>query len=271
MAKIMCEFIDYGKNMEGIAKNVAARISGTFRVRSYSITKFKDATLERKFGEMIKRHNENLNVKLENYENEIICIYSEDSYFAGINKDREKFIPRLPLNRPFTVPVTMHPKLARVLVNLSRVKEGDNILDPFCGSGAILVEAGLMDMKIFGNDISKYMIHGCRKNLDFYGVRYRDENLKDRDALKLRKKDFFDAIVTDLPYGRSSFTTNKNLKQLYEKFIIVAYNSLKKGKFAVIVSKDGIDYGLYKFRLVEEHFVRVHKDMTRRIYVLKKE
>ncbi|OIQ05162.1 MAG: hypothetical protein AUK59_04875 [Candidatus Altarchaeum sp. CG2_30_32_3053] len=271
MAKIMCEFIDCGNNTDKIAKNVAARISGTFRVRSYSAGSFKDATLEQRFGAIIKKHNENLNVKLENYENEVMCMYSEDSYFAGINKDREKFVRRLPMNRPFNVPITMHPKLARTLVNLARVKEGSQILDPFCGSGAILIEAGLMGMKIFGRDINKYMIHGCRKNMDFYGVRYRAENLKDGNALNLRKKNFFDAIVTDLPYGRSSFTTNKDLRELYEKFIKVAYNSLKEDKFAVIVSKDGIDYGFYKFRPMEEHFVRVHKGLTRRICVLKKE
>ncbi|OQX22681.1 MAG: hypothetical protein BWK75_00115 [Candidatus Altiarchaeales archaeon A3] len=271
MAKIMCEFIAHGENLEEIAKKVAARISGSFRVTSYATGNFKDATLERKFGEMIKGHNENLTVKLENYENEVMCLYSENLYFAGINKDREKFIHRLPLNRPFTVPVTMHPKLARTLVNLARVKEGAQILDPFCGSGAILVEAGLMGMKIFGKDISEYMIHGCRKNLDFYGVQYKNKNLKEGDALKIRKKNFFDAIVTDLPYGRSSFTTNKNLTQLYDKFMITAYNLLKDGKFAVIVSKDGIDYDFYKFKLVEEHFIRVHGGLTRRICVLKKE
>jgi len=269
-AKIMCEFIDYGNNLEKIAKNVAEKISGTFRVRSYSIGNFKDAALEQKFGEMIKKYK-NLPVKLENYENEIMCLYSENLYFVGINRDREKFIERMPLNRPFTVPVTMHPKLARTLVNLARVKEGAQILDPFCGSGAILVEAGLMGMKIFGKDISRYMLDGCKKNLNFYGVKYKSENLSVRNALKIRKKIFFDAVVTDLPYGQSSFTTNKNLNELYGKFMVVAYNLLKEGKFAVIVSKKGIDYDFYKFKLIEEHFVRIHKSLTRRICVLKKE
>ncbi|PKP60441.1 MAG: hypothetical protein CVT88_02960 [Candidatus Altiarchaeales archaeon HGW-Altiarchaeales-1] len=271
MAKVMCEFIAHGENLEDIAKKVASQISGSFRVTSYSTGNFKDATLERRFGEIIKKHNENITVKLENYENEVMCLYTENLYFAGINKNREKFLQRIPSNRPFTVPVTMHPKLARTLINLARVKEGARILDPFCGSGAILVEAGLMGMKIFGKDISEYMLHGCRKNLDFYGVQYGTENLKEGDALKIRKKDFFDAIVTDLPYGRSSFTTNRNLTQLYNKFMLTAYKLLKEGKFAVIVSKDGIDYDFYKFKFAEEHKVRVHGGLTRRICVLKKE
>ncbi len=271
MAKIMCEFIAHGENMEDVAKKVAARISGTFRVTSYATGNFKNPTLEQRFGEMIKKHNEKLTVKLENYENEVMCLYSENSYVAGINKNRENFIRRMPLNRPFTVPVTMHPKLARTLVNLARVKEGAQILDPFCGSGAILVEAGLMGMKIFGKDISEYMINGCKKNLDFYGVKYKAENLKVGDALKMKKKDFFDAIVTDLPYGRSSFTTNRNIEELYNKFMITTYNLLREGKFAVIVSKKETDYDFYKFKLTEEHFVRVHTSLTRRVCVLKKE
>jgi len=87
----------------------------------------------------------------------------------------------------------------------------------------------------------------------------------------MKKKDFFDAIVTDLPYGRSSFTTNRNIEEFYAQFMIVAYNSLRKGKFAVIVSKKETDYDFYKFKLTEEHFVRVHTSLTRRICVLKKE
>jgi len=269
-AKIMCEFIDYGNNLEKIAKNVAEKISGTFRVRSYSIGNFKDAALEQKLGEMIKKYK-NLPVKLENYENEIMCLYSENLYFVGKSKERQKFTERNPANRPFSAPVTMDAKLARIITNLARVKEGDKILDPFCGSGAILIEAGLMNMEIFGRDINKYMIDGCKKNLNFYKVKYKAENLKTGNALKIRKKNFFDAVVTDLPYGQSSFTTNKNLKELYEKFMVVAYNLLKEGKFAVIVSKKGIDYDFYKFKLIEEHFVRIHKSLTRRICVLKKE
>lgn len=277
-AKIMCEFIGYGsdKDLDDIAKKAANKISGSFRVTGYSIGKFKDALIERKFGNAIKNQGENLNVRLENYENEVVIMYnknekSENEYFIGISKNREKFFQRIPSNRPFVIPVTMHPKLARTIVNLARVKEGDRILDPFCGSGAILVEAGLMHIEIFGRDIKEYMVEGCKKNLDFYRVKYKRENLKVGDALKIKKKDFFDAIVTDLPYGRSSYTTDKDIKKLYDKFIIVAYNLLRKGKFAVIMSEDKIDYNFYKFKCIEEHFIRVHKDLTRRICVLKKE
>lgn len=270
MAKIMCRFIDYGNDLDKIARNTADQISGSFRVTSYAIEKFKDAGLEKRFGEFIKKHNKNLTVKLKDYENEVMCLYSEKFYFAGIRKKKENFIQRMPSKRPFIVPVTMDPRLARTLVNLARVKKGDKILDPFCGSGAILIEAGLMGMEIFGRDISEYMINGCKKNMDFYGVRYKKENLKVGNGLRMKKNGFFDAIVTDLPYGISSFTTNKDLTQLYNKFIIKAYNLLKEGKFAVIVSKDGIDYDFYKFKPIEEHKVRVHGSLTRRICVLKR-
>ena len=38
------------------------------------------------------------------------------------------------------------------------MKQGQTLLDPFCGFGTILHEAGLQGIKIIGNDIEKEMI-----------------------------------------------------------------------------------------------------------------
>lgn len=274
-ANIMCEFIGYGKDLNELAKKVSCKIDGPFRVTSFSIGNFKDSSLERRFGALIQEYKK-IPVSLENYKDEVAILYDKDEkeeviFFVGIKKEKENFSQRMPAHRPFTVPVTMHPKYARIIVNLARVKENDKVLDPFCGSGAILIEAGLMQTEIFGRDISKYMIEGCKKNLDFFKVKYKPKNFTVGDALNLRRKNFFDAIVTDMPYGRSSYTTNKDIKQLYEKFMVTAYNILKNKKFAVVVSRDGIDYDFYKFKCVEKYYIRVHKSLTRKICVLKKD
>ncbi len=44
----------------------------------------------------------------------------------------------------------MSPKLARCMVNLTGVKENDLVLDPFCGTGGILIEAGIMGARVIG-------------------------------------------------------------------------------------------------------------------------
>lgn len=61
------------------------------------------------------------------------------------------------------------PKLARIMVNLTRVPEGGTLLDPFCGSGTILMEAGLATKaaKIIGSDIEPRQAAATEKNLEW--------------------------------------------------------------------------------------------------------
>jgi tRNA G10 N-methylase Trm11 len=59
------------------------------------------------------------------------------------------------------------PKLARIIVNLAHVPEGGTVIDPFCGSGTMLMEAALAEKtaKIFGSDIDPQQISATEKNL----------------------------------------------------------------------------------------------------------
>jgi len=66
----------------------------------------------------------------------------------------QNFEQRKAHKRPEYTPISLHPKLARCLINLTGIQRG-TILDPFCGTGGILIEAGLMNLKFIGIDISK--------------------------------------------------------------------------------------------------------------------
>ena len=58
------------------------------------------------------------------------------------------------------------PKLARMMVNLAGTVESKTILDPFCGSGTILMEAMLLGAdKIIGSDISEKATNDTAKNI----------------------------------------------------------------------------------------------------------
>lgn len=60
------------------------------------------------------------------------------------------------------------PKLARMLINISQAKKEHTLLDPYCGSGTILMEALLMDFtKVIGTDISPKAIEDTNKNLQW--------------------------------------------------------------------------------------------------------
>lgn len=51
-----------------------------------------------------------------------------------------------------------YPQLAKSLINISGVKEGSLILDPFCGSGTVLLEAKLNGFKSVGSDLNPLAI-----------------------------------------------------------------------------------------------------------------
>lgn len=60
------------------------------------------------------------------------------------------------------------PKLAKIMINLAGVSENATLLDPFCGSGTILMEAALMGYKnLIGSDISQLALKDTKNNLDW--------------------------------------------------------------------------------------------------------
>lgn len=73
--------------------------------------------------------------------------------------------------RPFRDAKTgmLPPKLARIMVNLAvNGRDKSILLDPFCGSGTILMEAALLGVRhIFGSDINETQIRGCGMNMDW--------------------------------------------------------------------------------------------------------
>lgn len=61
------------------------------------------------------------------------------------------------------------PKLARMMVNLAQIQSDETVLDPFCGNGAVLMEAALAtDAKeIIGSDLIKKQTDSCEQNLSW--------------------------------------------------------------------------------------------------------
>lgn len=63
------------------------------------------------------------------------------------------------------------PKLARIMVNLALEGTQKNLLaertllDPFCGSGTVLMEAALRGVKVVGSDLDRTAITGSNANL----------------------------------------------------------------------------------------------------------
>ena len=219
-------------------------------------------------------YTKNTPVNLTNPDVEVRALITDGKVYVGIKiaeVDRSLFEKRKVQYRPFFSPISLHPKLARALVNLSLIKKDETMLDPFCGTGGILLEAGLIGAKIVGSDIEAKMIEGCTKTLDSYKI--KNYNLFCSDIGDINKYNVdIDAVVSDLPYGKSTTTKGEHLEQLYKRTFENICNVLKKGRRAVVglSNKDMVSIGEHYFSLLEVHELRVHRSLTRYFAVFQK-
>ena len=206
-------------------------------------------------------------VNLNNPEVEYRAILSEDRCYFGkvlFTFDRGSFDVRNPGKRDFFHPGVMMPRMARTLVNIGGVQPGDIVLDPFCGTGGILIEADLLGTRSVGSDFDPLMVQGSRQNLP-------GADLMLADAAHLPFCDrCVDAVVTDFPYGQSvCIKKSDTMDMLYGDALEEIQRVLKTGRKAVVVThRDISPIAAEFFTIVQRHDQRVHKSLTRRILVL---
>ena len=184
---------------------------------------------------------------------------------------RNRFEQRKPSNRPIRHPSTIPPKLARCLVNLARVTANSCVLDPFCGTGAFLIEASLIGCRVIGSDINSTMIQGCRRNLDHYFLSPRALLVADAQSIALTT---IDSVVTDPPYGRAASRHGIPIKSLVLNTLINIKSFLSPHGHVVLVVPQGIPWQQYLaqigYSVIETHLIREHKSLTREILISKR-
>ncbi|MCB9798626.1 methyltransferase domain-containing protein [Candidatus Nomurabacteria bacterium] len=99
------------------------------------------------------------------------------------------------------------PKLARMMINLAGVATPATLLDPFCGSGVLLMEALDLGYHIIGSDISDRAVEDSRKNIQWRkgeheSLRNLSSEIFCEDVQKLSRKIEPDSIdlITCEPY-----------------------------------------------------------------------
>lgn len=205
---------------------------------------------------------------------ELRAVITADTAYVGVKKaeiNTSHFQQRRGHLRPFLSPVTMHPKIARALVNLASLKKNDVVLDPFCGTGGILIEAGLMGIRVIGSDVEKKMIEGCRNNLEFYHL--NDYELFCADIGEIMKHvTSVDAVVTDFPYAKATTTKGEKPSQLYDRGFDVISRLLKKHRRAVVglSSEETGSLGERYLTRLNVFPIRAHRSLTRYFVVYEK-
>jgi tRNA (guanine10-N2)-dimethyltransferase len=165
----------------------------------------------------------------------------------------------------------MQAKLARCMVNLAHPRTDDLILDPFCGTGTMLIEAALIGCRTVGLDVQRRMARGTLRNMKHFKVKPEGIIVTDARTLPISK---LDCVVTDPPYGTSSTTLKRTTKQIIEEILATVYDLLDKGRRICIAApkklnivQTGTDLG---YKHIESHFVYVHRSLTREIVVFEK-
>ncbi len=133
-------------------------------------------------------------------------------------------------------------KLARTLINLSNISQDDILLDPFCGTGTILLEALKQGVNVIGVDKDSKCVRATKANLNHFTSLYPSKKrIKDkwsiyhhdsRNLANVLNKEI-DVLVTEPylgPFLRNlpSKEQGKKIMKDLEKLYIQVLNESKK-------------------------------------------
>jgi tRNA (guanine10-N2)-dimethyltransferase len=225
------------------------------RIINLSSKQFEIPELESSMGDMVSKLSQ-AQVDLKNPDIIIYLIFTNQENFFGFSKPNE--FP----NRPKKVKKHPHEldwKLARVMINLIGLKEGETVCDPFCGTGTTLLEAESMGINAIGVDFDEKMCEISKENLKANGFKSKINQSDFSEFTKMQDK--FDGIVTDLPYGTAS-KASEDPQELIKKFV----SMLPRRKKIAIMCKKGFEKKL-KMNPSKTYDIYRHKSLTRTILI----
>ncbi|MCU0852229.1 MAG: hypothetical protein MUC90_03090 [Thermoplasmata archaeon] len=254
--------------VEAAASDLA--VPGPIRVRSTKVGEVSVdlAAVSRRVGSVMGKGR---GVDLRAPKTDIRVVFSQKAHLSRLmaSVDRPAFERRKNRYLPFTYPASLHPKFARAMVNLTMARPGQRILDPFCGTGAIVAETSLCGFRALGTDFSERMIEGAERNLAHISAGAA-LTLCDVGAIK-EKVGRVEGIATDPPYGRSTSTDGEGIPDLYSRAFRAFSEVLGKGSRVVIVVPDmDLLHFADRFRLTQKHELWVHRSLTRNFCVLER-
>ena len=276
-----CKIAQLDKKMKSFAWENVYR--GSFSIRINDISNKNSPHSERDLAKYVWRSLKKPKVDLKKAKTPLVFLFAGNIVFGTllIYTQNEPFEERRSHLRPRPTPISLHPKLARAMVNLSGATTKDTIVDPFVGSGGILIEAGLMGIEAVGFDISKKMILKSRINLRHYGIKPKELVVKDYFLIKKR----YPYIVADPPYGLNANIMEKTrvdkknraksipiVEEFYKKVIAQLERILSKR--AVIMFPGYVNYEKIikksDLKITGEFDQFIHQNLTRKIVVLEK-
>lgn len=239
----------------------------SFAIRLITKKKISENKIAIKLGEKIPEKNKtNLkkpDVKILFYVGERIII---SIYKSKIDTSYKKCLKHHIKYRPYFSPISIHPRIARAMVNLANCSVNDTVIDPFCGTGGILIEAADMNLKIIGSDILPKMVENTKGNLKHFKFKGKIIESDVRSISKLK----FNAIVCDPPYGISTTTKGEKISDLMNRTMDTFTKNLIKGQRVIMAISKPELIKTSEFRLKKQFKWYIHKSLTRNILILEK-
>ncbi|MFB6169139.1 MAG: methyltransferase domain-containing protein [Haloferacaceae archaeon] len=246
----------------------ATRVEGTVAVRARDVRKSAGVdtqAAERELGRALVEGGHE--VDLDCPDNVLRAAFAGGTCLVGwqVATRDGGYGARRPTERPFFQPGGMDPLDARALVNVAGARPGATVLDPMCGTGGTLIEAGLVGAEAVGVDAQAKMVRGARENCRAYV----DDGVLlcrgDATALPLAD-DSCDAVVFDAPYGRQS----KVVGDLATLVAGALREARRVAPRAVVVADESLEAAAREagWTVGARHERRVHRSLVRHVHVL---
>jgi tRNA (guanine10-N2)-dimethyltransferase len=206
-------------------------------------------------------------VDLDDPDEVLRAVFADDVCLVGWQAATREggYGTRKPTSRPFFQPGGMDPLDARALVNVAGARPETTVLDPMCGTGGTLIEAGLVGAEAIGIDAQTKMVWGARENCRTYLD--DDPLLCLGDATALPFADgAVDAVVFDAPYGRQS----KVIGDLAALISGALREARRVASRAVVVADESLEAVAREtgWTVAAHHQRRVHRSLVRHVHVL---
>ncbi|MFH1365292.1 MAG: DNA methyltransferase [archaeon] len=212
---------------------------------SYTLLNFSNESSLEKISEYMKKRfkAEKLKASEKKEKGEMQYFLTENKgcfYFGKITEKCDySEIERRDMKKPVRrEELSIPPRLAKMMINLSEIRNGEKMLDPFCGIGVILQEALLQNIKTIGFDNDSNAILGAKQNLEWFGFSKENYSLMKADSTKINLNQA-EVLVTEPDFGEllkkiPSIEKAKHMQKEYERLMISVLNNFKKrisGKF----------------------------------------
>ena len=156
-----------------------------------------------------------------------VLYFNNEWYLGLLEENNPKW--RDHNNKPHSYSSSLGINVAKAILNIGAGGDfNKTIIDPCCGVGTVLLEAGFAGYNISGWEINKKVAWNARENIAHfkYPIKVTIGDIKDVD-------EEYDVSIVDLPYGNFSLTTKDNQIKIIEE-------AKRISKRLVIISSEDI-------------------------------